>query len=129
MKGGEQTSVGCNIEMQVTSQQPQPQRLRTMVRGRGRGKGGRRGRRTNEQIVEAPSQELEAESQNHESMTQSEEERSDKRGAKSEELQVSDPMYPSNPVTKVCSCLCVLKRLCTYVCTCVRKCDRNFIQQ
>ena len=88
-----------------------------------------RGRRTKEQIVEAPSQDLEAESQNHELLTESEEETSDERGAKSEELQVSDPIYPSNPVTKVHSYLCVLKRLCTYVCTCMRMCDRNYIQQ
>ena len=42
------------------------------------------------------------------------------RGAKSEELGVSNPMSPPNLVTKVCLslcvCICVIKMLCVYVC-------------
>lgn len=126
------------MEMQTTSHQPganryklrtaspghwaegQQHRLGAMARGRGRGKGGRRGRRTNEQIVEATSQELEAHTQNPESQSQSEEGRSDERGTRNEELGVSDPISPPNPMTTVCLCLCVFERLCVYVCIYVR---------
>jgi hypothetical protein len=144
LERGERTSVNCNIDMQATCQKPranrcelrtaspghwvegQQQKLGAMARARGRGTGGRRGRRINEQIVEATSQELEAHIQNLESQCQSEEERNNKRGAKSEELGVNDPMSPHNPMTTVCLCLCVLEIsvleiFYVYVYICVRR--------
>ena len=58
--------------------------------------------------------------QNPESQSQSEEGRNDERGTKNEELGMSDPISPPNPMITVCLCLCVFERLCVYVCIYVR---------